>query len=71
MSVEMDERQTEEVAESKRKLRLPGSARAQDQDPVRAAEPFDLASGGHYANTTGGVSKMNAGLNVELYAPAA
>jgi hypothetical protein len=66
MSVEMDQREAEELAEPKRKLRLPGSARAQDQDPVSVAESFDLASVGHHANTTGGDSKMNAGLNVEL-----
>ena len=71
VGVEVDQGETEELAESKGKLRLAGSARTQNEDPVRAAKSFDPASGGHYAKTTGGVSKMNAGLNVELYAPAA
>ena len=71
VSIEVDQGKTEELTESKRKLRLAGPARTQNEDPVRAAKSFDLASSGHQAKTTGGVSKMNAGLNVELYAPAA
>ena len=69
--IEVDQWKSEELTESKRKLRLARPARTQNEDPVRAAKSFDFASDGRHAKTTGGVSKMNAGLNVELYAPAA
>ena len=71
MSVEVNQGETEELAESKRQPRLTRPARTHDEDPLGAADSLDLVSRGHYENTTGGASKMNAGLNVELYAPAA
>lgn len=71
MSVEVNQGKPEQFAEAKRKVRLAGPARPNDQDPHGAAKSFDLAFRGHYENTTGGDSKMNSGLRVELYAPAA
>lgn len=71
VGIEVNQGKTEELAKSKRELRLASPAGTQKEDPIRAAKSLDFASGGDHAKMTGGVSKMNAGLNVELYAPAA
>ena len=67
----MNDRKTEELAELECELRLARPARADDKDTLGAAESLDVHRRCHYEKTTGAVSKMKAGLKVELYAPAA
>jgi hypothetical protein len=47
VSVEMNHRKGKELPKPKGELRLPGSAGADDEDSIGAAQSFDVVYGSH------------------------